>query len=140
MHDAGPQPNKGQLGAGVFLFAVLVLLDQVSKFLAPDIFLNRHFAFSWKMPPALMYLIYFGILVGVVLYLLQHFLQWNFRQRLPWLLIVSGALSNVGERLVLGYVRDWIYLGSGIFNLADSYIIAGVLILLMVSFEKQHPI
>jgi lipoprotein signal peptidase len=62
--------------------------------------------------------------------------QWGALTRLSrfaWALIVAGAVSNIGERLLLGSVRDYIRLSTGIFNLADGYILMGMFILLWVS-------
>jgi lipoprotein signal peptidase len=36
----------------------------------------------------------------------------------------------VGERIVLGYVRDYLYIFGGILNAADFMIIVGILLLL----------
>ena len=52
-------------------------------------------------------------------------------------LTFAGALSNVVERIVLGSVRDFIYIifyhWVGVYNLADGYIIAGIILLLLRS-------
>ena len=54
-----------------------------------------------------------------------------------WMLIFAGAASNIGERILLGYVRDFIYITfykwTGVYNAADFYILIGIVILLFVN-------
>lgn len=54
----------------------------------------------------------------------------DLKRKLAWTLVFAGAISNVTERVVLGYVRDFIFIFGGILNLADLYILGGVFILL----------
>jgi signal peptidase II len=56
-------------------------------------------------------------------------------------LIIGGALGNLGDRVMLGYVVDFIdfYVGTwhfAAFNLADSAICVGAGILLLTTFRK----
>ena len=59
-------------------------------------------------------------------------------------LMLGGAISNLSERIIYGYVIDWItilnYLGLDLnFNLADVEISLGVLILIsVIFFEKER--
>ena len=131
------QPDKQTslvLGGGVFL--LLILIDQLAKRQAANIFYNANFAFSVPLPVWLMYVIYFTVLVSIVLYLRKNFHQLNLASWLAWLLIVAGAVANVGERIILGYVRDFIYVHvlnlTGIYNLADFYIIIGIILLVFM--------
>jgi lipoprotein signal peptidase len=52
-------------------------------------------------------------------------------------LILAGAVSNVGERTIFGFVRDWVYIYTGVFNLADGYIILGIIILFFYSLMTK---
>ena len=117
--------------AWVPVFFLLVAADQYTKFLARNVFLNNRFAFSLPVPVWVMYGIYAAVLCGSVAYFLSRRKNLGLWPRLAWVLIWAGALSNVGERLVLGYVRDWFYILNGVFNLADGFIILGMLILLV---------
>lgn len=131
-----------------FLFLALVLADQVTKqafvwepgcfegsWLGSLIciipFRNYYFAFSLPLPFWVMYGIYALILVGMFLYLYQFWNSFPWYQKQAWVLIVAGAVSNIGERIIFGYVQDFIYIyGGAIINLADVYIIMGLLSLL----------
>ena len=61
--------------------------------------------------------------------------------KLAWALVLAGGASNIIERIIMGSVRDFIYIHwrnlTGIYNLADFYIIVGVLVLLVAPrFEE----
>lgn len=56
--------------------------------------------------------------------------------RYLWVCVLAGGLANLYDRVVLGYVRDFLHLHIGpyswpIFNLADCYISLAVLGLLL---------
>jgi len=125
----------------VFLFAIFVETDQLAKTHAPNIFKNNAFAFSLPLPGWLMYLTYAAVLSGMVYYCARNYHDFNFLSRLAWILIFSGAFSNIIESMVLGYVRDFIYITfrglTGVYNLADGFIIIGVIILLAQSYKNQ---
>jgi len=116
------------------LFAFLVLADQLSKYFAKRISPNHAFAFSLPLPVGIMYLIYALVLGGIIYYTWKNRENFSAPALLAWTLIFTGAICNVLERLVLGYVRDFIYITfsrwTGVYDLADFYIILGVLILL----------
>jgi lipoprotein signal peptidase len=122
----------------VFLFILLIVTDQVTKFYANRVFLNSVFAFSLPLPLPVIYLIYFCVIFFIVRHLLAHYKNFSYLQRLFWLLVLSGAVSNILERIFFGYVRDWIYISSGIFNLADFYIILGIILLFVKQYNEKN--
>lgn len=102
----------------------------LSRFFGLHPFKNALFAFSVPVPPVLMYGIYLIVLSALCVYVVHTWPLLAWRLRLAWVLIVSGALANVGERIVSGYVRDFIQVGTGYLNLGDVYILVGVTYLL----------
>lgn len=101
------------------------------KFLALRQFQNYNFAFSLPLPKILIYAIYLAGLTAIGVYLWRGRHQLRLWQAAAWALIFIGGLANVAERLVLGYVRDFIYVFyGGILNLADLYILLGIALLL----------
>ena len=63
----------------------------------------------------------------------------DWRSALPFALIVAGALGNVIDRLRFGYVVDfvqWYWRGFywPVFNLADSCIVVGAVLMVLFSF------
>ncbi len=67
--------------------------------------------------------------------------QWQ--DALPYSLIIAGALGNLIDRFRFGYVIDfieWYYKGFSwpVFNIADSCIVAGAVLLILFSFRKKE--
>lgn len=127
------------------VFFVLLSLDQVFKYFAPSVFKNYFFAFSIQLPKWLMYTVYVIVAFVTINYLKKNFFSLKKIERFAWMLIVSGAILNLVERIVLGYVRDFIYITFsrwvGIYNLADVYIILGIIILIgSPFFSNKQPI
>lgn len=121
-----------------FWFATVILfigIDQLLKWVAThsgwSIFFNDQFAFSLPVPTLLMYAIYFVVLVGMSIYVRRTWLRFGELQKLAWAFVYAGGLSNIGERVVLGHVRDFIPIANGFLNIADFYIFLGLLLLLV---------
>ena len=123
-------------GLGIFLFGVLI--DQITKYGAENIFRNYNFAFSLVVPKLVMYAVYFSILSCILIFLFWHYRKLLKIEVIAWAFILAGAVSNVGERVILGFVKDWIYIGNGIFNIADGYILVGIIILLVKSKSSNY--
>ena len=156
-----PSPNAlGWLG----LSAVLVLLDQATKWLAVE-----HLEFQVPVPfvpgfwnwtlthntgAAFSFLadaggwqhgffITLALVVSVVLAVaLRGVARADWRSALPFALVIAGAIGNVIDRLRFGYVVDFVqwYVGRfqwPVFNVADSCIVVGAV--LMVLFTLRHP-
>ena len=147
----------------LWLSALLIGLDQASKWLAvsslpyqvqvvfvPGVW-NWHLthntgaAFSflanaggWQHG----FFVALATLISVVLALaLRRVARDDWRNAFPFALIIAGALGNLVDRLRLGYVVDFVewYVGDfywPVFNLADSCIVVGAV--LMVWFSLQH--
>lgn len=61
--------------------------------------------------------------------------------RIILLLIFSGALGNLIDRVVLGYVRDMIYfslINFPVFNIADSAIVIGAILLVLETLLTKN--
>jgi signal peptidase II len=54
-------------------------------------------------------------------------------------LLIGGSISNLADRVRLGHVTDFLISYSPAFNLADSFIVAGVAILLGALVAADHP-
>ena len=136
-----PQPKKSDHHWSFFFlwlsFFALIVIDQLSKHFVTRRFLNYNFAFSLPVPVSLMYVIYAAVIAGMIYYVLKNHRQFSFLTKFAWTLIFAGAISNIGERILLGYVRDFIYISlykwTGVYNAADGYIILGIVLLLIKS-------
>ncbi len=124
------EKNKTLFGFYFGFVALGVAFDQIIKFLVQNPFRNYDFAFSISLTLPLIYTIYFLVLAAVVIFIARQNSRLDNLQRFAWSLVLAGALSNVGERIALGYVRDYIYLFGGILNAADFMIIIGIMLLL----------
>lgn len=149
----GGRAFRGSFVFWFLLFFALIALDQWVKHLAfvsgfarqlnllrpvagKELFKNFNFAFSLPVPAWLMYLVYFIILTAIARHIKNNFYKMRRTEMLGWVLIAAGACSNIFERIVLGYVKDFIFLSDGIFNPADFYILFGIALLLFIQFFK----
>lgn len=78
------------------------------------------------------------IIIGMIWYMrkLPHTI-WGQWSRVAFVLIISGAIGNLIDRLFLGYVRDFLYfilINFPIFNVADILVVVGVGLLMIVMF------
>ncbi len=122
-------PRRGGFWLGVGLGAVA--LTQLVRFLilftGQEVFLNDKFAFSLNLPTALMYAVYVAAILFIGRYLQTHWAGLTDLTKLGFVLIIAGGFSNVAERIIFGHVTDYIHLAGGVLNLADVYILIGVI-------------
>ena len=62
----------------------------------------------------------------------------EFFKNVIFIFILSGGIGNLLDRLIYGYVIDFIYITFNpyVFNLADSYVTIGVIMYLIFSLKK----
>lgn len=140
--------------------ALLIFIDQIVKFLV-----DRHMIFGDTIPVIgdffhITYVqnrgIAFGIFQGkvdiisiatviaiilIIVYFLKNVKKFNFFERIAYLFIISGAVGNMIDRLLRGYVVDMIDfrgIWSFVFNIADVYINLGVILLLLDLLVKRR--
>lgn len=116
------------------LTAILITIDQLTKLIATQlgwpIFLNDQFAFSLPVPVALMFAIYILVLSGMSIYAYRTWARFNKMQKVAWAFVYAGGLSNIGERIIFGEVIDFIPIANGMLNVADLFILLGLVLLL----------
>ena len=115
--------------AFVFWFLLLVILEQTIKSYIKNPFKNYNFAFGLPFPFWLSAMLAGTGLLAACFYFFRNYSKVNTLHQIAWVLILAGGVSNFFERVVLGFVRDYIYIFSGVLNLADMYIILGIIIL-----------
>ncbi|SEI53574.1 signal peptidase II [Streptococcus equinus] len=138
---------------------VLIALDQLSKLwivnhiplntihkFLPGIFSltylrNYGAAFSIFQNQQWFFTVITFAVVGAACYYFVKNLQGNFWLLFGLLLIISGGLGNFIDRVRLGYVVDMVHLdfmNFAIFNVADSYLTVGVIILFITLWKEEE--
>lgn len=119
------------------LVGIFFILDRYFKWLAPQIesigtsffgfeyFENRGIAFSLPVPQMITITITPIIIILFLIHVQKHptLMKW-----LGWFSLSIGALSNAMDRLLFGFVIDYIRIGTGVVNIADILIIIGVIL------------
>lgn len=139
------------------LTLILFCLDRIikyffiknpTKFFGGDFFydyLNFHFeknfgiAFSLPFYLPILLIITFGIIVFLIYLIFKAYQEDDWLVIIPLLLIISGASSNLIDRLRFGFVIDYIDVPwFTVFNLADILITGGVALFLILNiFTKK---
>jgi signal peptidase II len=119
---------------------ILTLLDQLSKYIirysGGFYICNSGISFGIKIPAPLIFLL-IGIFLSVFTFL---FIKKRIHHSFGLALIIGGAVSNLIDRLYLGCVIDFIDLKVWpIFNLADTFIFLGFVLLLLQNVKKDRP-
>lgn len=140
-----------------FFFCLLIfflfLLERISKYIALHylgmglfcchdffslkLFFNPGIAFGFPLPQVLSLLAALIIIIALLTTLIKHWRSWPPVKLLAIQLVIIGAISNLLDRIWLGQVIDFVQLGNwSIFNLADVYIMTGILILIILGLKK----
>jgi signal peptidase II len=127
----------------------LILIDQITKrWMSSRDFFVGFMHFHLVKNYGLSFGLNFGTLANFTVIALALILfVWYLRQNQsapsslwPAVFIIVGAVSNLCDRIALGYVRDFWDIGLNFtFNLADLYIFIGLLVLLFVG-TNQEPV
>lgn len=148
--------KKRGIVAGII--AALIVLDQLVKaYVVQNIALgeikswipnlvsltylqNRGAAFSMLQDQQWFFaVITLVVMVGAIWYLHKH-IEDSFWTVFGLVLIISGGLGNFIDRVSQGFVVDMFHLdfvNFAIFNVADSYLTVGVLVLLLAMLKEE---
>lgn len=148
--------KKRGIVAGII--AVLIVLDQLVKaYVVQNIALgevkpwipnlvsltylqNRGAAFSMLQDQQLLFaVITLVVVLGAIWYLHKH-MEDSFWMVLGLTLIIAGGLGNFIDRISQGFVVDMFHLdfvNFAIFNVADSYLTVGVVVLLLTMLKEE---
>jgi len=79
------------------------------------------------------------VVAGAILYFFPKVPRSDWLIRLALALQLGGALGNLVDRLTRGYVTDFLSFGNfAVFNIADSSIFIGTLILILAMWLKER--
>ena len=147
----------------VVLLALLISLDQLSKawiyknfevFQSLEVFYflnftfvkNYGFAFSFLNDESLNLNALIGVLIFFICVYLAYFIFLKAHnetllknQLMSFSLILAGGLGNLLDRLMYGYVIDFIDITFNpyVFNLADSYVTIGLIMYVIFSLKSK---
>ncbi len=145
----------------IIISIILLCIDQISKLLVVNLLTKTD---SITIIKNFFYLTYinndgaaFSILVGkrifliliavlVTVMLIRYIKKNNIQNKLELVsisLIIGGSLGNLMDRVVRGYVIDFLDFkifnyNFPIFNLADTFIVIGVFLLLLKEIRKEN--
>lgn len=122
----------------VSVAALAVILDQLTKYLIPTKVRNTAAAFGILHGQQAFLLIFSIIFVCLVVYFYPKIPKQKFPQAMA-ALIFGGAVGNLIDRLLFGFVRDFIDVGFWpAFNIADSAITVGAIgLIIYLYFWKK---
>ncbi len=131
--------------------AVVVILDQVSKWLAVKYLIpigtfpiikdavhltyveNPGAAFGMMQNSRWVFLLVSSVaIIGIIIYLIK-FAPNNKLAQLSLAFILGGGIGNMIDRVALGYVVDFIdfrLINFAVFNIADSFVCVGAVLLI----------
>jgi len=155
------QPEAGSPWAEMtqikfLLFTVsLIIIDQFSKYIVRHsggfYICNPGIAFGIKIPEILFWIIYAIIIISIFCYFLKKYRfkitsksqiqkpKYFILYALYFILILSGAFSNLIDRLRYGCVIDFIDLKFWpVFNLADAFITIGGIMIVVKILNPKH--
>lgn len=145
----------------IYISIILLLIDQISKLLVVKLIdINS----GMELIKNFFYLTYthntgaaFSILTGkrifliliavVILIVIFNYLRKNKIEskieKIAFSLIIGGSIGNLLDRIVRGYVIDFLDFkifgyNFPIFNLADTFIVIGVILLLIITLTRKE--
>lgn len=143
------------------LVLILIILDQITKYFAmlylqpigsfpiiPDIFEfayveNRGAAFGILQNQRWLFIGITFIVIGIMIY--YYFRIPNEKKyrwlQLSFILIISGAVGNLIDRIRFSYVVDFFYfklIDFPVFNAADCYVVIGTILLAILFLFVYH--
>lgn len=127
---------------GVFFCILLITVDFLVKFIVVQTpfthICNTGIALGIHLPPALFIILWIVFVLGFAVALYRRRTE-PILSLTPFLLIISGAIANLIDRILYGCVVDYIqFFNISFFNLADAYITIGAILFIGRSFLKDQ--
>ncbi len=130
----------------IIVSVILVMLDQITKYLMDG---KEYFSGFVSLHSTVNYGAAFSmlegwnwlfVLVSIIVIIGIFYYYRSFRNKWGLILLLSGTIGNLVDRVLFGYVRDFIsvkYFAT--FNLADSFNVIGAALIIYFSFmEEKH--
>ena len=119
-------------------------IDVINNFLYLTYVKNDGVAFSLLGGNRVFIIIMCLIILGFIIYYIGNN-KINLLDSIGFGLVIGGALGNLIDRVIYGYVIDFIDIyvfdyNYPIFNIADMGVVIGVIIILISSFMKERSV
>tara|TARA_Y100000034_G_scaffold55954_1_gene68520 strand:- start:4287 stop:4751 length:465 start_codon:yes stop_codon:yes gene_type:complete len=148
----------------IFIFILLLFIDQISKFLAFKYLFENEKSFAFfntlflkyaenegtiysigdNLPDTLKFILLFLIPLIFVCIAFVYFFKYQFSltKDITFLLFFSGGIGNLIDRLIHGYVIDFLIIdfkvfNTAIFNIADVFLIFSLFLYIFSYFRKS---
>lgn len=133
--------------------AAILIVDQLTKmfidksYVIIDNFFKinpvKNYGAAWSiLTDKTVLLIIVSLIILIILFRYQVFFKMNLRNKISYGLIYGGLLGNLLDRIVFGYVRDFLEFkifnyDYPIFNLADVSLVIGVILLIIAIIKGE---
>ena len=127
---------------GIFLMGIFIVFDQIIKKIVLqsktiEHLCNHGIAFGLVLPQQI-FVVMWGLLILCVIYFWWRHVTESFLIQVPYILILSGGISNAIDRFHYGCVVDYVpFLNISSFNFADTCITVGASIVFWMSFKND---
>ena len=122
------------------LAGIIIFLDQFTKALIPGT-RNYGAAFGILKGGRILFILVSLVVAIICIYYLNQKIRSRYKRVLHFGLtfVLAGSIGNLIDRVVLGYVRDFVTLWVWpSFNIADTFNVVGY-ILIVIFFLKKKP-
>ena len=108
-----------------------------------NITLNYNYGAAWGiLKNNTIFLIIISIIAIIIIMRYSYSFKKNIRNNIAFSILLGGIAGNLADRLFLGYVRDFLDFKIGsynfpIFNLADTFIVIGVTLLIIAILKGE---
>ena len=125
------------------LMTVNETIDLIDNFLRITYVKNTGAAFSIFSNNTILVIIISVVIIGFLLFYIYKNKGNNKLENVSYAFILGGAISNLIDRLVYGYVIDFLDFeilsyDAPIFNLADTFIVIGVILFLINTLRSRY--
>lgn len=134
------------------LIVFLIIIDQITKYLAnvykPSFnILGDYFKLQYIENTGTIFGLFENsnyifvalaiILCAIIIFYMKKNIEKNSIKEKAFMLILAGGIGNLIDRILRGFVVDFISLKwVGIFNFSDMYIVFGVIIIIFVELQE----
>ena len=82
------------------------------------------------------------VIISIIIYIRKNYPK-SLGEKISYSMILGGAIGNFINRMIYGYVTDFIDISLfgynyPVFNLADTFIVIGVILLIIISWRCEH--